>query len=98
VTPAQAEKLLVAEQLGSLHLALRSLVSSPTDNDQQTYTFDIRASRALSSLVALDLQEDETDLPKTAVDAQRQAKERAKRKTQVTINRGGVVAIQKFGQ
>jgi hypothetical protein len=26
------------------------------------------------------------------------AKERAKRKTQITINRGGAVAIQKFGQ
>jgi pilus assembly protein CpaB len=98
VTPAQAEKLLVAQQLGALNLSLRSLVGSPADTNEQTYTFDVRASRALSSLVALDLQEEEADLPKTAGDAQRLAKERAKRKTQVTINRGGAVAIQKFGQ
>ena len=58
----------------------------------------MRASKALSSLGALDLDEEETDLPQTASDAQRMAKERAKRKTQVTINRGGTVAIQKFGQ
>jgi diphthamide biosynthesis methyltransferase len=58
----------------------------------------VRASRALQSLVALDLEEDESALPATAADAQRLAKERAKRKTQVTINRGGAVAIQKFGQ
>jgi pilus assembly protein CpaB len=98
VSPADAEKLLVAGQLGSLNLSLRSLVHSPTDNDEQTYTFDVRASRALSSLVALDLQEDETDLPKTTGDAQRIAKERAKLNKQITINRGGAVAIQKFGQ
>jgi pilus assembly protein CpaB len=98
VTPAQAEKLLVAQQLGPLNLALRSMVPSKDDNNEQTYTFDVRASRALSSLVALDLEEDESDLPKTTGDAQRMAKERAKRKVQVTINRGGAVAIQKFGQ
>jgi len=98
VTPAQAEKLMIAQQLGTLTLSLRSLVRSPNDNDEQTYTFDVRASRSLSSLVALDLQEEETDLPKNSGDAQRLAKERAKRKTQVSINRGGSVAIQKFGQ
>jgi pilus assembly protein CpaB len=98
LTPAQAEKLLVAQQLGQLNLSLRSMVKSPTDNNEQTYTFDVRASRALQSLVALDLEEDESALPATAADAQRLAKERAKRKTQVTINRGGAVAIQKFGQ
>jgi pilus assembly protein CpaB len=97
VTPAQAEKLLVAQQLGQINLALRSMLHSPTDNNEQTYTFDVRASRALSSLVALSLEEDEGDMPKTAGDAQRMAKERAKRKVQVTINRGGAVAIQKFG-
>jgi pilus assembly protein CpaB len=98
VSPADAEKLLIAQQLGALNLSLRSMVASPTDSNEQTYTFDVRASKALSSLVALDLEEDETDLPKTATDAQRMAKERAKRKTQITINRGGAVAIQKFGQ
>jgi pilus assembly protein CpaB len=98
VTPAQAEKLLIAQQLGQLTLSLRSLVTPPNDNKEPTYTFDVRASKALSSLVALDLDEEETDLPQTASDAQRMAKERAKRKTQVTINRGGTVAIQKFGQ
>jgi pilus assembly protein CpaB len=98
VSPAQAEKLLVAQQLGQLTLALRSKVTPKDDNKEQTYTFDVRASRSLQSLVALDLEEDEGDLPKTATDAQRMAKERAKRKTQITINRGGTVAIQKFGQ
>jgi pilus assembly protein CpaB len=98
VSPADAEKLLVAQQLGSLNLSLRSMVPSPNDNNEQTYTFDVRASRALSSLVALDLEEDQADLPKTTGDAQRIARERAKRKTQITINRGGAVAIQKFGQ
>jgi pilus assembly protein CpaB len=98
VSPADAEKLLIAQQLGSLNLSLRSMVPSPNDNSEQTYTFDVRASRALSSLVALDLEEDEADLPKTTGDAQRIARERAKRKTQITINRGGAVAIQKFGQ
>jgi pilus assembly protein CpaB len=97
VTPAQAEKLLVAQQLGQINLALRSMLHAPTDSAEQTYTFDVRASRALSSLVALSLEEDEGDMPKNASDAQRMAKERAKRKIQVTINRGGAVAIQKFG-
>ncbi len=98
LTPAQAEKLLVAQQLGQLNLSLRSMMSSPNDNNEQTYTFDVRASRALSSLVALDLEEEESALPQSTADAQRLAKERAKKKTQVTINRGGAVAIQKFGQ
>jgi hypothetical protein len=59
---------------------------------------DVRASRALSSLVALDLEEDEQNLPQTAADAVKLAKERAKRRTEVKINRGGSVAVQKFGQ
>jgi pilus assembly protein CpaB len=98
LSPADAEKLLVAQQLGQINLSLRSMVTPKGESKEQTYTFDVRASRALSSLVALDLEEDEADLPKTAGDAQRLAKERAKRKVQVTINRGGAVAIQKFGQ
>jgi pilus assembly protein CpaB len=97
--PAQVEKLLVAQQLGQLNLSLRSWVrAKPPESNEPTYTFDVRASRALQSLVALDLEEEESALPATAADAQRLAKERAKRKTQVTINRGGAVAIQKFGQ
>jgi pilus assembly protein CpaB len=97
VTPAQAEKLLVAGQIGSLTLILRSMVPSPKDTMQQTFTMDVRASRALSSLVALGLNEDETDMPTDASAAMVQAKERAKNKSQVTINRGGSVAVQKFG-
>jgi pilus assembly protein CpaB len=97
VTPAQAEKLLVARQIGPLTLILRSMVSSPTDNMQQTFTMDVRASRALSSLVALGLDEDESDMPATTTEAMAMAKERARHKSQVTINRGGTVAIQKFG-
>ena len=57
VTPEQAEKLMVAQQLGPLSLTLRSLVPSPTDNKEQTFTMDVHASKALASLVALDLQE-----------------------------------------
>jgi hypothetical protein len=59
---------------------------------------DVRASRALSSLVALDLAEDEADLPKTMAEAMNNARERAKRRTEIKINRGGTIAIQKFGQ
>jgi pilus assembly protein CpaB len=97
VTPAQAEKLLVAKQIGSLTLILRSMVKGPNDNLQQTFTMDVRASRTLSSLIALGLNEDESDMPPDAAAAMVQAKERAKNRTQVTINRGGTVAIQKFG-
>jgi hypothetical protein len=64
---------------------------------QQTFTMDVRASRTLSSLIALGLNEDESDLPQDAAAAMAQAKERAKTRAQVTINRGGTVAIQKFG-
>jgi pilus assembly protein CpaB len=99
VTPDQAERLRVAEQLGTLTLTLRSMVPGQNDNDKrQTYTMDIRASRSLSALVALDLEQDEADMPETATEAVAMAKERAKRRTEVKINRGGTIAIQKFGQ
>ena len=99
VTPAQAERLLVSQQLGQLSLILRSMVAGPKDNErQQTFTMDIRASKALSSLVALDLGEDENEMPANAQQAVSMAKERAKKKAEVKINRGGAVAIQKFGQ
>jgi len=99
VTPAQAERLLVSQQLGQLSLILRSMVAGPKDNErQQTFTMDIRASKALSSLVALDLGEDENEMPANAQQAVVMAKERAKKKAEVKINRGGAVAIQKFGQ
>lgn len=99
VKPEQAERLLVAQQLGQLSLTLRSMVPGLNDNDKnQTYTMDVRASRALSSLVALDLAEPEDSLPKTTAEAATMAEERAKRRTEVKINRGGSIAIQKFGQ
>jgi pilus assembly protein CpaB len=99
VKPEQAERLLVSQQLGTMSLTLRSMVATPDDSDKnQTYTMDVRASRALSSLVALDLEEDEESLPKTMAEAMEKAKERAKRRTEVKINRGGTVAVQKFGQ
>jgi pilus assembly protein CpaB len=99
VTPDQVERLRVAQQLGELSLTLRSLVPGVEDsNTAQTYTMDVRASRALSSLVALGLEEDEENLPKTMAEAMEKAKERAKRRTEVKINRGGSIAIQKFGQ
>jgi pilus assembly protein CpaB len=99
VTPEQAERLQVATQLGQLSLTLRSLVPGLKDNDKnQTYTMDIRASRALASIVALDLEEDEANLPATTAEAVVLAKERAKRRSEVKVNRGGTVAVQKFGQ
>ena len=99
VTPAQAERLFVSQQLGQLSLILRSMVAGPKDNErQQTFTMDIRASKALSSLVALDLGEDQNEMPADAQQAVAMAKERAKKKAEVKINRGGAVAIQKFGQ
>ncbi|GAB2174501.1 Flp pilus assembly protein CpaB [Dongia sp. agr-C8] len=99
VTPDQAERILVAQQVGTVSLTLRSMVPGLNDKDKgQTFTMDVRASRALSSLVALDLEEDEEALPKTAAEAVKMAKERAKRRTDVKINRGGSIAVQKFGQ
>jgi pilus assembly protein CpaB len=99
VTPDQAERLLVAQQVGQLSLTLRSLVKGPDDDNMaQTYTMDIRASRALSSLVALDLEEDEETLPTTMSEAMEKARERSKRRTEIKINRGGSIAVQKFGQ
>jgi hypothetical protein len=59
---------------------------------------DVRASRALASLVALDMEEDEDTLPKTMAEAMQKAKDRAKRRTEIKITRGGSIAIQKFGQ
>jgi pilus assembly protein CpaB len=100
VTPDQAERISVAQPLGTLSLALRSLVPADVDDSKlgQTYTMDVRASRALGSLVALDMEEDEDSLPKTMAEAMEKAKERAKRRTEIKINRGGSIAIQKFGQ
>jgi pilus assembly protein CpaB len=99
VSPEQVERLRVADQLGKLSLTLRSLVPGLNDNDKnQTFTMDVRASRALSSMVALDLEQDEADMPADAAAAVAMAKERAKRRTEVKINRGGTIAIQKFGQ
>ncbi len=99
VTPDQAERLRVSQETGSLSLVLRSMVAGPNDGDKtQSFTMDVRASRALSSLVALDLEEEEDTLPKTMAEAMTMAKERAKRRTEVKINRGGSIAVQKFGQ
>ena len=99
VTPDQAERLVVAEQLGTMRLTVRSLVPGLDDSKLgQTYTMDVRASRALASLVALDMEEDEDTLPKTMAEAMQKAKDRAKRRTEIKINRGGSIAIQKFGQ
>jgi pilus assembly protein CpaB len=99
VTPDQAERLVVSQQLGTMSLTLRSLVPGMDDSKLgQTYTMDVRASRALASLVALDMEEDEDNLPKTMAEAMEKAKERAKRRTEIKINRGGSIAIQKFGQ
>ena len=99
VDPNQAERILVAQQVGTVSLALRSMVKGLNDNDKsQTFTMDIRASRALSSLVALDLEQEEGDMPQTMADAMKMAKERAARRTDIKINRGGSVAVQKFGQ
>jgi pilus assembly protein CpaB len=99
VTPNQAERILIAQQVGTVSLTLRSLVAGLTDKDKsQTFTMDVRASRALSSLVALDLEQDEKDMPQTAEEAVKMAKERAKRRSDVKINRGGSIAVQKFGQ
>jgi len=97
VTPDQAERLLVSQQIGSLSMTLRSLVAGTEESKTQTYTMDVRASRALSSLVALDLEETEENLPATMTEAIEKARERAKRRTEVKINRGGSVAVQKFG-
>jgi pilus assembly protein CpaB len=99
VTPEQAERILIAQQVGTVSLTLRSLVPGLNDKDKsQTFTMDVRASRALSSLVALDLEQDEDAMPKDATEALTMAKERAKRRSDVKINRGGSVAVQKFGQ
>jgi len=99
LTPEQVEKVRVAQQLGDLSLALRSMVPGINDKDKtQTYTMDVRASRSLSSLVALDLEEDEDKLPQTTAEAVKMAKERAARRSEVKINRGGSIAVQKFGQ
>ena len=95
----QAERLLVSQQTGTLSLALRSMVPGVNDNDRtQSFTMDVRASRALSSLVALDLEEAEDTLPKTMEEAMVKARERASRRTEVKINRGRSIAVQKFGQ
>jgi pilus assembly protein CpaB len=99
VTPDQAERLLVSQQIGTLSMTLRSMVPADNENNEaQTYTMDVRASRVLASLVALDLEEDESTLPKTMAEAMEKAKERARRRTETKINRGGSIAIQKFGQ
>jgi pilus assembly protein CpaB len=99
VTPDQAERLTVAQQLGDVSLTLRSMVPGIEDsNTAQTYTMDVRASRALSSLVALDLEQDESEMPQSMAQAMEKARERAKRRTEIKINRGGSIAIQKFGQ
>lgn len=99
VTPEQAERLLVAQQVGTLSMALRSMVVDKNENNKdQTYTMDLRASRALSALVALDLEEEEGNLPADTTTAVKMAKERAKRRTEIKINRGGSVSVQKFGQ
>jgi pilus assembly protein CpaB len=103
VKPQDVEKLLVSQQLGTLSLTLRSKVANPDKKDPerdklQTFTMDVRASKSISSLVALDLEEDEANLPETTAQAIDMAKERAKRRTEIKINRGGSVAVQKFGQ
>jgi pilus assembly protein CpaB len=95
VSPSDAEKLLAAQQLGALSIALRSLVSdrsdsaSARDSDNPSahpFTSDRDASRALNQLTGgtVDIPQ---DLPKDVPLVTR---------TTVRINRGGSLTEQSF--
>ena len=51
VKPEQAEKLILAGQMGKLSLILRSVGKSTEDDRVRDYTTDIETSSALSKLI-----------------------------------------------
>lgn len=95
VSPTDAEKLLAAQQLGALSIALRSVVSDRSDSARtrdldnpsaHRFTSDRDASRALNQLTGGTVEMPK-DLPKELPLAAR---------TTVRINRGGSLTEQSF--
>lgn len=92
VTPFDAEKLFAAQQLGSLSIALRSMISDRSDSAKlrdtdnpsfHPFTTDKEASRALNSL-SQTAQVAPAEDPKPAGG------------TVVRVNRGGLISEQRF--
>lgn len=90
VTPQEAERLITANQIGQLTITLRSLAKDPNYSTNQTYTMDIQASKAMASLVGAEFTQDQYDLPSEPAPAVRSD-------YNIKVNRGGMVAVQSFG-
>jgi pilus assembly protein CpaB len=95
VSPADAERILAAQQLGSLSLVLRSMVAAPVDatktaqdaqQDAAQFTSDKEVSKALAALAGA--------APPKAPDAKPAPVQI--QNTTVRINRGGALTQQSF--
>jgi pilus assembly protein CpaB len=95
VTPAQAEKLAAASVLGQLSLVLRSgIKGSEQADDMNRFTPDLAVSRALNAFVK---SQPAPEPAKAAPEPPKVPPARRNANKEVTINRGGALSTQQFG-
>lgn len=95
VTPAQAERLAAASVLGQLSLVLRSGIKGPEEKvDENRFTPDLAVSRALNSFLKSQSAPQPTQAAPEPPKAQPTRRNASK---EVTINRGGALSTQRFG-
>lgn len=101
VTSEQAQKILVASQMGQIVLALRSWarndVAAEADAKAPLFVTDRSTSKVLDDLMGGGLDQEMFQMP--SAEEHQEAPAPSKMATQsITINRGGAVTVESFGQ
>lgn len=101
VTSEQAQKILVAAQMGQIVLALRSWArneeAAAADAKAPLFVTDRNASKVLDELMGGGLDQEMFDMPSAGDGQEEDASPRLATQT-VKINRGGAVTIESLGQ
>lgn len=100
VTSEQAQKILVASQIGTMVLSLRGWarndVAAEADAKAPVYVTDREASRVLDELMQGGLDEQLFEMP--TVENDQSVEMPVMRVKSIRINRGGAVTVQSLGQ
>lgn len=101
VTSEQAQKILVASQMGQIVLALRSWarndVAAEADAKAPLFVTDRSTSKVLDDLMGGGLDQEMFQMP--SAEEHQETPAPSKMATQsITINRGGAVTVESFGQ
>lgn len=103
VTSEQAQKILVAQQLGTMVLTLRGWarndVAAEADAKAPVYVTDREASRVLDELMQGGLDNSLFEMPEETAEAVEPASDMpVMRVKSIRINRGGAVSVENFSQ